>query len=150
MFLNKQNSSTSEDVVNEQQEKLSKAEAILEQKMAELEDEEEEEEEEITSSEKTINLVFRNYTPRDPELKKYALKQVHEERTAEMLKNAISSIVKSGKQQDIELIPQKVNWDLKRDVLKQLKQLNVKTQKAIAELLKEKIEQENEELSDED
>ena len=46
--------------------------------------------------------------------------------------------------------PKKVNWDLKRDIAKKLNRLEKRTQKAIVDLLREKLEREAEEEEDGD
>ena len=38
--------------------------------------------------------------------------------------------------------PKKINWDLKRDIQDKLKKLEKRTQKAIVEMLKERLEKE--------
>ena len=48
------------------------------------------------------------------------------------------------------IAPKKVNWDLKRDIAKKLNKLEKRTQKAIVELLKERMEREAEEEEDEE
>lgn len=45
------------------------------------------------------------------------------------------------------MAPRKANWDLKRDVAKKVEKLNRMTQKAIVELLREKLAKEAEEGS---
>mmetsp|Transcript_12732 Transcript_12732/g.16133 ORF Transcript_12732/g.16133 Transcript_12732/m.16133 type:complete len:180 (+) Transcript_12732:114-653(+) len=48
------------------------------------------------------------------------------------------------------IAPKKVNWDLKRDIAKKLNRLEKRTQKAIVELLRERLEREAEEQGDDD
>ena len=49
--------------------------------------------------------------------------------------------------QDItNLAPRKPDWDLKRDVAKKLERLERRTQKAIAELIRERLKKEQEDL----
>ena len=47
----------------------------------------------------------------------------------------------------MNVAPRKPNWDLKRDVAKKMERLNRMTQKAIVELLREKLAREAEEGS---
>uniref|UniRef100_A0A7S2GKY8 Coiled-coil domain-containing protein 12 n=1 Tax=Octactis speculum TaxID=3111310 RepID=A0A7S2GKY8_9STRA len=50
----------------------------------------------------------------------------------------------------INIAPKKPNWDLKRDVMKKMEKLNRRTQMAIVELIKERIEREAAEESSEE
>jgi len=50
----------------------------------------------------------------------------------------------------LNIAPRKPNWDLKRDVAKKMEKLNRRTQLAIVELLKERIEREAAEASDDE
>jgi coiled-coil domain-containing protein 12 len=52
--------------------------------------------------------------------------------------------------EQLSVAPKKPNWDLKRDVSKKLDKLNRMTQKAIVEMLREKLAQEAEDDSDEE
>lgn len=45
------------------------------------------------------------------------------------------------------LAPRKPDWDLKRDVAKKLEKLERRTQKAIAELIRERLKQRQEDLA---
>ncbi|KAK3106524.1 hypothetical protein FSP39_021845, partial [Pinctada imbricata] len=47
----------------------------------------------------------------------------------------------------INLAPRKPDWDLKRDVAKKLEKLERRTQKAIAELIRERLKASNEDLA---
>jgi coiled-coil domain-containing protein 12 len=49
--------------------------------------------------------------------------------------------------EQLNVAPRKPNWDLKRDVAKKMEKLNRLTQKAIVELLREKLAREAEEGS---
>jgi len=48
------------------------------------------------------------------------------------------------------IAPKKVNWDLKRDIAKKLNRLERRTEKALVELLKERLEKEAEEKVEQD
>ena len=75
-------------------------------------------------------LVFRNYLPSDPSLKKYRLPRPE-----------VVDISKSVPEVDLKevtellITPKKANWDLKRDIQSKLDKLENKTQRAILELL---------------
>lgn len=43
------------------------------------------------------------------------------------------------------LAPRKVDWDLKRDISKKLQKLERRTQKAITELIRERLQEKNQE-----
>lgn len=47
----------------------------------------------------------------------------------------------------INLAPRKPDWDLKRDVAKKLEKLERRTQRAIAELIRERLQASNEDLA---
>lgn len=48
------------------------------------------------------------------------------------------------------IAPKKVNWDLKRDIAKKIKKLERRTQRAIVDLLRERLEKEAEEETNQD
>lgn len=50
----------------------------------------------------------------------------------------------------LNIAPRKPNWDLKRDVAKKMEKLDRMTQKAIVELLREKIANQEDDDEDED
>lgn len=108
-------------------------------------------------------VSFRNYAPNDTSMdeEKDAKKQKIEEKTEEKktsvlqeaLQEAQSDISTSkSKQQNAitDMAPKKVNWDLKRDIQEKLSKLERRTQKAIVELLKERLEREAIEETNED
>jgi hypothetical protein len=137
-----------------------------------------EEEQASTSSLDTtqkIRITFRNYEPRDYNLKKYVKKHsiysfedesssrkvtyydTIEEATEQILQQTVIPIIEQARaaaQQTgdatLHLIPQKINYDLKRDVTKKLELLEKRTMKALAEILKEKLSLEEEEESSDD
>lgn len=105
-----------------------------------------EEEEEIIEEEEQIelNIKFRNYVPNDPVLLKNVLNQPNLQNSTEsLLKETVGKLLEEVKEnKEIQLIPSKQNWDLKRDLMKKLKILNIQTQKAIIEIRQEQIEEE--------
>ncbi|XP_055849856.1 coiled-coil domain-containing protein 12 [Episyrphus balteatus] len=102
------------------------------------------EQSENSSSESTElpKPIFRSYKPQDENLSDTILEQgptgeieKEVESQLELLKtpNVIDEI-------DIaNLAPRKPDWDLKRDVAKKLEKLERRTQKAIAELIRERL-----------
>lgn len=117
---------------------------------------------------KSIN--FRNYAPKDnslgkeeeeekeePTLKRQKMEDAPNQQSSSALKDALKEA-----QQEIAtkqttavvevstMAPQKINWDLKRDIKDKLERLERKTQKAIVELLKERLEHEAAEQANSD
>ncbi|XP_055587397.1 coiled-coil domain-containing protein 12 [Uranotaenia lowii] len=97
-------------------------------------------------SEKTPEAVpkpmFRNYRPESDDIKDAALDEAHPvdvesevETQLELMKTPIVI-----EEIDIaNLAPRKPDWDLKRDVSKKLEKLERRTQKAIAELIRDRL-----------
>eukprot|EP00029_Vermamoeba_vermiformis_P001711 TRINITY_DN11927_c0_g1_i1.p1 TRINITY_DN11927_c0_g1~~TRINITY_DN11927_c0_g1_i1.p1 ORF type:complete len:123 (-),score=21.36 TRINITY_DN11927_c0_g1_i1:45-413(-) len=88
---------------------------------------------------KTPLLKFRNYVPRDPELKKGVLK-IEED----IVKDVKAQLAKYGAVQEDETLllnvaPKKVNWDLQRDIEKKMDRLEKQTLRAIADIVREKL-----------
>ncbi|CAG9559680.1 unnamed protein product [Danaus chrysippus] len=91
---------------------------------------------------------FRSYKPQDENLQKEKLQDAEPAQVEEEVKD----LVEAGKEkvvlQDLDissLAPRKPDWDLKRDVAKKLEKLERRTQKAIAELIWERLKEGNEE-----
>lgn len=123
--------------------------------------EEETKDDETEESKKSIS--FRNYVPNDssmePEEEGSANKRmrVEECKTSSLeealqeAQNELATTVSKDAAADIaSMAPKKVNWDLKRDIEKKLAQLERKTQKAIVELLKERLDREATEQAESD
>lgn len=69
-----------------------------------------------------------------------------DEEIEEQLQSAQSKVVLE--ELDISnLAPRKPDWDLKRDVAKKLEKLERRTQKSIAELIRERLKQRQEDLA---
>jgi coiled-coil domain-containing protein 12 len=88
--------------------------------------------------------IFRNYNPSDDTLKPGVLPKPNlvniENEIKEQLENAKPEPLI---QKDIDLAtlaPQKIDWDLKRDADKKLKLLEKRTQHAIIELIRERLQ----------
>ncbi|XP_059046110.1 coiled-coil domain-containing protein 12 [Achroia grisella] len=100
-----------------------------------------------TSNEVAIPLPkpkFRSYKPQDETLQESKLEDA--EPTA--VEDEVKDLLEAGKEkvvlQDLDissLAPRKPDWDLKRDVAKKLEKLERRTQKAIAELIWERLKQ---------
>ncbi|XP_050304377.1 coiled-coil domain-containing protein 12 [Anthonomus grandis grandis] len=94
--------------------------------------------------------IFRSYKPLDEKLKDNALLEIKPddviEQVKEQLESAKSQIVMD--QLDVtSLAPRKPDWDLKRDTTKKLEKLERQTQKAIAELIRERLKERKEDLA---
>uniref|UniRef100_A0A672Z352 Coiled-coil domain containing 12 n=1 Tax=Sphaeramia orbicularis TaxID=375764 RepID=A0A672Z352_9TELE len=97
---------------------------------------------EETPEEKHRELKLRNYTPEDEELKG---RQVPKAKPASELGSLIQLF--SFFQDLANLAPRKPDWDLKRDVAKKLEKLERRTQRAIAELIRDRLKGSEEELA---
>ncbi|CAD5115704.1 DgyrCDS4650 [Dimorphilus gyrociliatus] len=86
---------------------------------------------------------FRSYKPQDENLS-FTQKQVGEPVDIEPeVKDQLESANFSNLVEEVDLInlaPRKPDWDLKRDISKKLEKLNRRTQRAIAEIIKERLE----------
>ncbi|KAJ9573742.1 hypothetical protein L9F63_008866 [Diploptera punctata] len=92
---------------------------------------------------------FRSYRPQDESLKENILVDAKpgdvEAEVEEQLSSANSRVV--IEELDItNLAPRKPDWDLKRDVAKKLERLERRTQKAIAELIRDRLKKGQEDL----
>lgn len=93
---------------------------------------------------------FRSYKPQDESLKENVLPEAKpadiESEVKDQLNAAKSRVV--IEELDItNLAPRKPDWDLKRDVAKKLERLERRTQKAIAELIRDRLKQRQEDLA---
>lgn len=93
---------------------------------------------------------FRSYKPQDEGLKESVLPDAKpgdiETEVKDQLDAAKSKVV--IEELDItNLAPRKPDWDLKRDVAKKLERLERRTQKAIAELIRDRLKQRQDDLA---
>ncbi|GLV42154.1 uncharacterized protein CBL_04888 [Carabus blaptoides fortunei] len=112
-------------------------------------------EDSATSKNEDTNLPlpkpkFRSYKPQDESLKENVLPEAKpadiENEVKDQLNAAKSRVV--IEELDItNLAPRKPDWDLKRDVAKKLERLERRTQKAIAELIRDRLKQRQEDLA---
>ncbi|XP_034261483.1 coiled-coil domain-containing protein 12 [Pantherophis guttatus] len=110
----------------------------------------EEEEEEEEDAPKHKELKLRNYSPEDVELKERVVPNAKpasvEDKVKEQLEAAKPELI--IEEVDLaNLAPRKPDWDLKRDVAKKLEKLEKRTQRAIAELIRERLKGQEEELA---
>lgn len=97
------------------------------------------------SADETSQIRFRNYIPRDPTLRELCLPRPSvEELEKQIDREAEDAIQRAGKE-DIfsQIAPRRPNWDLKRDVEKKLGILSHRTDKAILQLIRNKIKESN-------
>ncbi|KAL4716614.1 hypothetical protein ACJJTC_008249 [Scirpophaga incertulas] len=87
---------------------------------------------------------FRSYKPQDETLQEAKI----DEAEPALVEDEVKDLLEAGKEkvvlQDLDissLAPRKPDWDLKRDVAKKLEKLERRTQKAIAELIWERLKQ---------
>ena len=109
-----------------------------------------------TEEDKSRPVNFRNYTPKDASLEATTTEPAAKrsktegeeksilERALEKAK-AESSDVANVEEDVVAVAPKKINWDLKRDIQPKLDRLERRTQRAIVEMLRERLEKEAEE-----
>ncbi|KAI9299992.1 mRNA splicing factor [Cunninghamella echinulata] len=102
--------------------------------------------------EKVKDLKFRSYTPNDEKLKEHVQTATPDDivKTIEKeMKDIPDAVLKEAAEKEKEevdlfnLAPKKANWDLRRDVEKKLEKLDRRTQKAILELIRQRLKEED-------
>ncbi|KAI9278223.1 cwf18 pre-mRNA splicing factor-domain-containing protein [Phascolomyces articulosus] len=97
------------------------------------------------------SLQFRSYTPTDENLKQHTqiatpsdIGETVESETKDYTKKALAAAAEQEKEEvDLfNLQPKKPNWDLKRDVEKKLEKLDRRTQRAILEIIRDRLSNE--------
>ncbi|NXO45184.1 CCD12 protein, partial [Locustella ochotensis] len=107
---------------------------------------EDEEEEPVRHRE----IKLRNYDPEDEELKKRKLPPAKPASVEDTVKEQLEAAKPEPIIDEVDLAnlaPRKPDWDLKRDVSKKLEKLEKRTQRAIAELIRERLKGQEEELA---
>jgi len=91
--------------------------------------------------------VFRSYKPKDENLQKTIMAPAKPGDVTEKVQEQMEA----GKSEDLlsevdltSLAPRKPDWDLKRDSAKKLEKLERRTQRAIAELIRERLKESGE------
>ncbi|OXB73993.1 UNVERIFIED_CONTAM: hypothetical protein H355_008852 [Colinus virginianus] len=95
-------------------------------------------------------LVLRNYDPEDEELKKRKLPPAKPPSVEDKVKDQLEAAKPESIIDEVDLTnlaPRKPDWDLKRDVAKKMEKLEKRTQRAIAELIRERLKGQEEELA---
>jgi len=90
--------------------------------------------------------LFRSYKPADESLKDLVLPDAEIEEVADKVKEELDNENKGVELDKLDfsnLAPRKVDWDLKRDIAPKLDKLEKRTQKAIAELIRERLKKED-------
>ncbi|KAM9573483.1 coiled-coil domain-containing protein 12 [Guaruba guarouba] len=106
------------------------------------------EDEEETIKHKELKL--RNYDPEDEELKKRKMPPAKPASVEDKVKDQLEAAKPEPIIDEVDLAnlaPRKPDWDLKRDVAKKLEKLEKRTQRAIAELIRERLKGQEEELA---
>ena len=89
--------------------------------------------------------IFRNYTPKDETLKPGILPKPNlieiEDQVKEQLESGKPTPLIEKEIDLTTLAPQKIDWDLKRDAEKKLKLLEKRTQRAIVDLIRTRLKQ---------
>nr|XP_046194878.1 coiled-coil domain-containing protein 12-like [Oncorhynchus gorbuscha] len=106
--------------------------------------------EEEAEEERHRELKLRNYTPEDEELKERQVPKAKPVSVEEKVKEQLDAGKPESVIEEVDLAnlaPRKPDWDLKRDVAKKLEKLERRTQKAIAELIRDRLKGSEEELA---
>nr|CAG4644488.1 EOG090X0KZ2 [Lepidurus arcticus] len=91
--------------------------------------------------------VFRSYKPQDEKLQKHALPLAKPGDIESQVKPELEEAVKPPVVDELDLTnlaPRKPDFDLKRGAAKKLAKLERRTQKAIAELIRDRLKDDNE------
>ncbi|KAI8078694.1 mRNA splicing factor [Halteromyces radiatus] len=100
------------------------------------------------AEEKVKDLTFRSYTPSDENLKQLVniatpdnIKTTVESETKQIPIQTLQEAAEKEKEEvDLfNLAPKKANWDLRRDVEKKLEKLDRRTQRAVLELIRQRL-----------
>ncbi|XP_046565106.1 coiled-coil domain-containing protein 12-like [Haliotis rubra] len=101
-------------------------------------------------SESLPRPMFRSYKPQDDGLKEHALDTIK----PGDVENEVKHQIEAGKTKHIveevdllNLAPRKPDWDLKRDIAPKLEKLEKRTQRAIAELIRDRLKASQEDLA---
>ncbi|KAM6452996.1 coiled-coil domain-containing protein 12 [Liasis olivaceus] len=95
-------------------------------------------------------LKLRNYVPEDEELKERVVPKAKPASVEDKVKDQLEAAKPELIIEEVDLAnlaPRKPDWDLKRDVAKKLEKLEKRTQRAIAELIRERLRGQEENLA---
>ncbi|XP_028326732.1 coiled-coil domain-containing protein 12 [Gouania willdenowi] len=105
---------------------------------------------EPSSEEKHRELKLRSYTPEDEDLKERQVPKAKPISVEDKVKDQLEAANPEPIIKEVDLAnlaPRKPDWDLKRDVAKKLEKLERRTQRAIAELIRDRLRGSEEELA---
>ncbi|XP_060077240.1 coiled-coil domain-containing protein 12-like [Ylistrum balloti] len=105
---------------------------------------------EIEEKEALPKPVFRSYKPQDESLKEQSIPVAKPADVAEKIQSQLEASTTKEVVEEVDIMnlaPRKPDWDLKRDVAKKLEKLEKRTQRAIAELIRERLKSSNEDLA---
>ncbi|XP_045847281.1 coiled-coil domain-containing protein 12 isoform X1 [Meles meles] len=100
--------------------------------------------------EKHRELRLRNYVPEDEDLKRRRVPPAKPVAVEEKVKEQLEAAKPEPIIEEVDLAnlaPRKPDWDLKRDVAKKLEKLEKRTQRAIAELIRERLKGQEDSLA---
>lgn len=90
--------------------------------------------------------LFRSYKPADDSLKELILPEIQPGEVRDKVKDELDNEHEGVVMDNLDftnLAPRKPDWDLKRDIAGKLDKLERRTQKAIAELIRERLKEED-------
>ncbi|XP_061574333.1 coiled-coil domain-containing protein 12 [Cololabis saira] len=105
---------------------------------------------EESTVERHRELKLRNYAPEDEELKERQVPKAKPASVEDKVKDQLEAANPEPIIEEVDLAnlaPRKPDWDLKRDVAKKLEKLERRTQRAIAELIRDRLRGSEEELA---
>ncbi|KAL3861392.1 hypothetical protein ACJMK2_007427 [Sinanodonta woodiana] len=100
--------------------------------------------------EKLPKPIFRSYKPQDESLKEGVLPEAKPADASDKIQSHLEASKSQQILDEVDLVnlaPRKPDWDLKRDVAKKLEKLERRTQRAIAELIRERLKASSEDLA---
>ncbi|XP_077993745.1 coiled-coil domain-containing protein 12-like [Glandiceps talaboti] len=98
----------------------------------------------------TRQPVFKNYNPHHERLQESVAEQAKPGKVEDYIKEQLDAAKPEPVVEEVDLInlaPRKPDWDLKRDVSKKFEKLERRTQRAIAELIRERLSSGKEDLA---
>lgn len=102
--------------------------------------------EEVENNSELPRPIFRSYQPESDALKEDVVPEAKAGDVSEHIKDEIAKENQGlviNELDFVSLAPRKPDWDLKRDVAPKLDKLERRTQKAIAELIRERLKEED-------
>ncbi|TRY68345.1 hypothetical protein TCAL_01408 [Tigriopus californicus] len=90
--------------------------------------------------------VFRSYKPNDEGMFEGVLPEAEPAEVTDKVREELDrehEAIQIDKLDFVNLAPRKIDWDLKRDIAPKLEKLERRTQRAIAELIRERLQEED-------